>query len=179
MKQTLEGTIVTAPCDGEGVYIAELTAGDRVAAHSPVAYIADQSRLYVRFDGSENIPDKSRTTAFINGKEYGVIKEKYDQREYLSLVLSGRSPPTLFRFERAPEGARAGDFAALTVYEDERPGVLAVPVNSIYYNVGEYYVYLIIGGQKVYNKVKCGMRTDSFVEITEGLQEGDEVFVKQ
>ena len=179
LKQTLDGTVVTAPCDGEVVFIAELSAGDRVAAHSPVVYIADKSRLYVRFEGSEHIPDKSRTTAFINGKEYEIIKEKYDQREYLSLVLSGRKPPTLFRFEQAPEGVLAGDFAALTVYEAEKPGVLAVPTNSIFYNAGEYYVYLIVDGQKVYNKVKCGMRTDSFVEITEGLQEGDEVFVKQ
>jgi RND family efflux transporter MFP subunit len=179
LKQSLEGTVVTAPCDGEVVYIAQLSSGDRVAAHTPVVYIADKSRLYVRFDGTESISDKDRTTALINGNEYELIKEQYDPQKYMSLVLSGNRPPTIFKFAQTPNEVQAGDFAALMVYEVEKQDVLAIPTNAVFYNSGGYYVYLIEDGQKVYTKVKCGLRTESFAEITEGLEEGDEVFVKQ
>ncbi|NLM61427.1 MAG: biotin/lipoyl-binding protein [Clostridiales bacterium] len=180
LRQSLEGTVISAPCDGEVVYIAPLSKGDRVAAHNPVVFVANKSNIYVSFEGTETISDKARTTALINGIEYEVQKQKYDQQEYLSLILSGIRPPTIFKFVQTPsEDVQAGDFAALMVYDSEKQDVLAVPTNAIFYNAGEYYVYRIEDGQKVYTGVKCGIRTDSFTEITDGLQEGDVVFVKQ
>ena len=179
LQQSLEGTVIYSPCDGEVVYIQPIPMGSRVAANNSVCYIADKSRLYVQYDGTDSIPKDVRITALINGDEYPMVKEEYDKQEYMALMLSGIRPPTLLTFLEDYGDVTAGDFAALIVHERESIDVLAVPVNAVFYNAGEYYVYLIDDGEKIYTSVECGLRTDSFTEITAGLEEGDVVFVKQ
>lgn len=179
LEQSLEGTVVYAPCDGEVVHLEPIPAGGRVAVNYSICYIADKSRLYVQYDGTEPIPSNVRTTALINGTEHPLTKKEYDPQEYIALLLSGFRPPTLLTFDADTSDVSAGDFAALVVYERESTDVLAVPVNAVFYNAGEYYVYQVADGEKIYTAVECGLKTDSFIEITAGLEEGDVVFVKQ
>jgi multidrug efflux pump subunit AcrA (membrane-fusion protein) len=179
LESSINGSIATAPCDGEVVSLAQLSPGDRVSAYMPLAHIADNSRLYIQYDGSDSIYKGIRYTALIDGVEYDLEAVVYDPQEYLTLVLSGRKPPARYTFVNTPDSADAGAFAALISYAREAENVLAVPVNSLYYSGSVNYVYRMVNGEKVYTEVTCGIRTDSYVEIKSGLEEGDEVFVKQ
>jgi len=179
LESTLDGSILTAPCDGEIASLAQLAPGDRVSPNTALAYVADNSRLYVLYEGSSNVYPGIRFTALIDGEEYELEQIKYDVQEIIAMMLADKTPPAKFTFVNTPENVKAGDFAALISYVREADNVLAVPVNSLYSSGSVNYVYRMVSGQKVYTEVSCGMRTNSFVEITSGLEEGDEVFVKQ
>jgi macrolide-specific efflux system membrane fusion protein len=180
LEVELEGAVALAPCDGEVVSLAMLNPGDRVPAYMTIAHIADKSQLYVHYDGSDQISSSSiRYIANIRGREYELAPIEYDRDEYITLVLSGKRPPYRFSFVDESEGIEAGDFAALMAYTQEAKDVLVVPSNSLYFSSGQNYVYRLVNGEKVYTEVTCGIRTDSYVEIKSGLEEGDEVFVKQ
>lgn len=179
LKQSLEGTVVYAPCDGEVVFLEPISPGSRIPANTAICYIADKSRMYVQYDGTDSISSDARTTALIGGKEYSIVKDEYDRQEYIALMLSGIRPPTIFYFSEDYTDVTAGDFAAVIVHEREKLDVLSVPVNAVFNNAGEYYVYRIEDGEKIYTSVECGLITDSFTEITAGLEEGDVVFVRQ
>ncbi len=57
------------------------------------------------------------------------------------------------------------------IYED----VISVPVGAVTEHFERSYVYSVQAGKSERKVVKIGHSTHSFVEITEGLQEGDVV----
>ena len=54
-------------------------------------------------------------------------------------------------------------------YED----IIAVPVNAVTEHFQQSYAYKVNGGNIERQKVTVGRTTTSFVELTEGVQEGD------
>ena len=56
---------------------------------------------------------------------------------------------------------------------------LVIPANALYKEGSLYYVYKKTGDTKAMTEVTVGTITPSFVQITDGLSEGDEVYVKQ
>jgi multidrug efflux pump subunit AcrA (membrane-fusion protein) len=57
--------------------------------------------------------------------------------------------------------------------------VLAVPKKALYNDGGSYYVYQVVNGERVRRDVEIGVSTRLKVEITQGLREGDEIYVQQ
>ena len=57
--------------------------------------------------------------------------------------------------------------------------MLTVPVNALYRDETGQYVYRMEDGKRVRCEVEVGMTSDVKAEILEGLQEGDEVYVKE
>ena len=53
-----------------------------------------------------------------------------------------------------------------------------IPVTCLYRDGSGYYVYRIESGSRVKTPVAAGVRNELMVEITEGLTEGDEVYVR-
>jgi len=179
-EAALNDTEIIAPFDGEVVGVTQKAAGQRISSTENVILLADKSRLYVQFDGTDSIStSRGRFSALIGANEYKLIPVVYEHSEYVSLILSGRKPVPQFLFDAQPEGVSAGDFAALLYIEGESADALMVPVNALYYGSGKNYVYAIENGEKVYTEISIGLRNGAFVEITAGLEEGVEVFVKQ
>jgi len=54
-----------------------------------------------------------------------------------------------------------------------------IPQTALLYSGGTYYVYKDVEGQPQKVIVKTGTRDDIRVEITEGLEEGDLVYVQE
>lgn len=182
-KSELDGTVLTAPCSGEVVLLNVTTAGTRVTSETAILRIADDSRMVVQYDGSESISnsdlEQKRITAIVGGGEYKLDPVLYEQAEYTRMLLAGERPPVRFTFAE-PVEAVPGDFTEVLIYNSEARGVLRIPVNALYTaESGVTYVYIVDGEQKIYTEVSVGVRSESFIEITSGLEEGDVVFVKQ
>jgi len=56
---------------------------------------------------------------------------------------------------------------------------LTIPVNALYKESSLRYVYKNVDGKKVKTEVTVGTITSTSVQITDGLQEGDMVYVQQ
>ncbi len=70
--------------------------------------------------------------------------------------------------------------ASVTIYQQERKGVLMIPRQAVVHAGGETFV-LVKTGQGVPRKqaVKTGESSGGFIEIVSGLHEGDQVFINQ
>ena len=53
------------------------------------------------------------------------------------------------------------------------------PINALYRDSSGSYVYLNEDGERKRVAVTVGIQTDTVAEIKEGLQEGDEIYVKE
>jgi hypothetical protein len=68
--------------------------------------------------------------------------------------------------------------AQVEVVIKELPGVLLVPIQAVVAREGGRYCVLVNNGESEAIPVKTGDYNDTFIEIREGLDEGDVVLVK-
>ncbi|HYF94622.1 MAG TPA: efflux RND transporter periplasmic adaptor subunit [Symbiobacteriaceae bacterium] len=77
-----------------------------------------------------------------------------------------------------PEGKlRAGMSAEARVITDQRSNVLVVGLESVREEGEKASVLVVTGGKVEVRPVKLGLRTQTTVEVVEGLKEGDQVIV--
>ena len=93
----------------------------------------------------------------------------------------GKIPPRVssLRDEKAAEEVQIGDYAAVYLYRSIAKDALYVPVNALHEDGGVRYVYRASEDGQERVTVETGVESDSFVEITSGLQEGDVVYVQE
>lgn len=65
--------------------------------------------------------------------------------------------------------------ANVSVMLESRKDVLMVPATSVMKSGGSNFVYVIEKGKPARREVQIGLRQEGFIEIVEGLREGDEV----
>ena len=68
-----------------------------------------------------------------------------------------------------------GRFARVTIKMHEIPNAIAIPTEAIVPEMGKDKVYLYKSGKSMPVDVKTGLRTDSKVQITQGLNVGDTI----
>jgi HlyD family secretion protein len=85
---------------------------------------------------------------------------------YNVVVKSLRSPTVVLRPEMT---------ANVSIFLESREDVLVVPSSSVKKSGGANFVYVIESGKSVRREVHIGLKQGRFLEITEGLKEGDEV----
>ena len=75
------------------------------------------------------------------------------------------------------ERAILGLEADVTIFTDEKMGVLVIPYAGFYSDDDGDYCYVIEDGVIAKKYVTAGIKTADDVEITEGLSEGDMVII--
>lgn len=68
-----------------------------------------------------------------------------------------------------------GMFVRITLVLDTKEDAILIPAQSMIPEMEGYKVFVVEGGKAVEKSVKTGMRTESRVEVTEGLNPGDSV----
>ncbi len=161
---------IFAPCDG--VITACLDEGTSVSAGQPVLALADTSRLYVTVGSYLSPADYSNYEeiyAIVNGKETEVT--------YIEELMEEEGLNTYYSAEDY-NGAMLGDYVLVCMKSNYHDHVLSIPSKAIYRDSSGSYVYLLDGDIRVRRDVVTGYSSDVYVEIVEGLQEGDRVYVK-
>ena len=97
------------------------------------------------------------------------------------MVLTGVALNTRFAMndQTAEDSIQCGQYALIEIMDTHKEKVLTIPVNALYRDEKGHYVYKVIDNERIRCNVTVGMTTDIEVEITEGLQEGDVVYVKE
>ena len=180
LQEKVEKNQMTAPFSGTVVYIADKGSGDPVQAYEPVIYLADNSRLSLT---AEYIPEYAltytdRIYAKIMDQEYELNYIPYNESEYIAMILEDQELKAKFEFQEPDDLLESGQYAAIIIIKSYRENVLTIPVNALYKDGIDYYVYRQENGESVRCNVKTGVISDTKAEITEGLEEGDMVYVK-
>ena len=69
--------------------------------------------------------------------------------------------------------------ANVTIFQEAREGVLAIPMRALQREEGRTTVYLWQDGEARKQQVKTGLRSDRWVEVVDGLREGQEVLMER
>ncbi|MCL2462718.1 MAG: hypothetical protein FWF44_08645 [Defluviitaleaceae bacterium] len=179
-KAQLDQAVLTSPVDGVVTYMGDIMPGDIAPAFTDILHVTEGGPDALTLEAAmtpNDVPGpNSAATALIGGKEYDIQYIKPTTQE----LLSGEAANTAKFSFSDPTGLQAGEFALVTVVRQVAEGALTVPVNALYDDVANgSYVYVMEDGNKVMRQVKKGVANDSYVQITDGLSEGDEVFVHQ
>jgi HlyD family secretion protein len=148
-----------------------------------VYYLPDMSRMQVKANVHESVVDKItvgqkvdiRLEAYSDQKLSGTVSKvagmaatSYSSvQNYETIILIDELPPEL--------AIKPGMTAEVDILVGTYKDVISVPVGAITEHFERSYVYPVSGATNEPRVVKTGRSTHSFVEITEGLKEGDVV----
>lgn len=174
--------VLYAPFDGRVAYMTDQWQhGSYVSAFTPLLYLADDSQLFVESDFISNsvVSFANDIYAHVGDKRYQLTPTALDEREYLAKVLSGETLMRTFTIDEPDDSLQAGQFAAVCVETNYVPDALLVPSNTLYAAEKVRYVYVLENGVRVRRDVKVGITTDWYTQITEGLEEGELIYVQE
>ena len=173
-----QGDIV-APCDGTVVYLNAGTAGSAIKTGQVIAGIAKEDSLYLRgtFIDTDIIQGAHELYALIGNGKYSITNVPYDDDELTRLVTNNKTIYSTFWVEN-DGNIKVGDYAAIIAVTDYKENVLVIPTNALYSDVDGNYVYVVKGEERERRNITIGMTSQVSVEVTGGLEEGEEVYVK-
>lgn len=182
LETEIKKNVLCAPFDGRVAYMSnEWRHGDYVSAFTPLIYLADDTQLLVESDYISNttLGSAHAVYAHIGSKRYAMTATPLDEKKNMAQVLSGVKLVRQFTFDEPSEELEAGQYAVICVESSYRSNVLLVPTNTLYTADRTRYLYVMEDGVRVRREVKVGVTTDWYTQITEGLQEGELVYVKE
>lgn len=176
---------ILAPFSGHVMYEGALVKGTRVQAEKPVAYIvhSNEVSLVVNEYLSEASLAQKNLYALVDDKRYSVEYVPMSREEMTSLMFSGKTLTTQFTLSGPQEdlpNARPGMYAVLCMETRPLENVLIIPSGALYTSSsGERYVYVWTENGRQRRTVQTGRSNGIETQITEGLAEGEVVYVQE
>ncbi|WP_413306813.1 efflux RND transporter periplasmic adaptor subunit [Bacillus sp. 1P10SD] len=180
---------ITAPVDGM-ITTIDATAGDRVTNGQVVAHLTNYKDLQtvVQVDESDIPKIKEGQTVELSVSAY---PEKAYTGKVTAIADEGTSANGSSTFDvtihiENPVNLKVGMSAEANILTASKKDALYVPIDALYTNNNEKYVVVASGtsndqasGAVTQQTVKIGLTTEEFVEITDGVSEGDVVQLPQ
>ncbi|MFT3762511.1 MAG: efflux RND transporter periplasmic adaptor subunit [Pseudoxanthomonas sp.] len=177
-KLELSYTTVVAPISGV-VASRDIKPGNFVQINSPIIRIVDASVL----EATLNVPE--RQIALLKpGQKVELTADALPGRTFVGAV--DRVSPVVdsgkgtFRVVAAFDGnseLQAGMFSRLSIDYDQRADALVIPRAALLEDGGEPAVYTVRDDKALRTGLKLGYDAAGWVEVREGLKEGDAVVV--
>ena len=177
-RKKLGANVITAPFDGIVVAMEQVQNGDYVNTDTFYIAIADTSRLvvltdYIQPKGYDSYID---TYALIDGKRYALEYIPIDEAVYLKIRARNDNVYTNMLITDPDSDVECGDTAIFAGVKARAEHVLSVPTLTLQKDSGGNFVYMKENGVRTKRYITTGMAGGSYVEIKEGLKEGDEVY---
>ena len=176
----LQNTLIVAPFQGE-IIRKYVDGGALVSSSTPIVNLVHTMTLKVVANVLErDIP------LLKPGMKATIRAEAYPERMFegrvarinIGLELSTRTLQAEIEIPNSNRLLKPGMFARIEVVLLEKPGVLAIPGNAVVLDQGERFVYVVEGNKAARRAIVTGIEQDRFVEIKEGLREGDQVVTR-
>lgn len=171
---------ILAPRDSRVIYLPNLKIDDTVQAYDSVIALADLSQILVRseFVSEYYLKDAIEVSATIEGQTHLLAAQPVDLTEYMNIVLNDGTPYTYYDIENVENTElESGSYAVVKVVSQRAENSLRLPVNTIYREGRNRYVYVVEDKIREKRQVEVGIANDSWIEILDGLEEGEEVFI--
>lgn len=174
-KRTLEDARIRSPRKAILTYVNN-EVGARVTKGSRVAVVSDLSRFKIEGEIADTYGDRIAVGA------KAVVKIGNDKLEgtvsdVTPLSRNGVISFTVQLVEDNHKRLRSGLKTDVYVINAIRDDVLRVANGSFYMGRGEYELFVVEGDQLVKRKVRLGDSNFEYIELVDGLREGEEVVV--
>lgn len=181
LQQTrLDRTVVRAPFSG---VVGErlVSVGDYVTPQTELTTLqtVDPQRAVFqvpeRYAGLLEVGQEvSFEVAAMSGREFSGIVDFVDPR----VRLPGRTITVKARVPNGDRSLKPGMFIEARLVVDVRPDAIVVPEDAILPLAGQDYIWVATSeGTATRKPVQIGVRTPGFVEVREGISEGEQVVV--
>lgn len=180
LEASFAQNVLYAPCDGRIIHCDTLLVGSYVKAYDTIAYLADDSKLYIQspYISQTNIDRAHELYAQVEGTRYELTAIPMDHSEYMATAISGGTLLSKFSIDNPDETLKAGKYAAVFHVTNYIPDALIIPANSIYGDSDSRYVYVDEDGERVRRQITIGVTNDWYAQVLSGIEEGDVVYVK-
>lgn len=173
----LSYTNVTAPIAGV-VASRSIKPGNFVQINTPIIRIVDSSRLEATLNVSERdltslrqgLPVRMRVDALAERRFEGVV-------DRIAPVVDAGSGTfrVVCAFDPEDGTLQPGMFARISIDYDQRASALAIPRTALLEDDGESAVFVVRDGKAVRTAIATGYVEGGWIEVRDGLQEGDRV----
>jgi multidrug efflux pump subunit AcrA (membrane-fusion protein) len=176
----LQNTNIVAPFQGE-IIRKYVDGGALVSSSTPIVNLVHTMTVKIVANVLErDIPLlKPGMKATIRTETYPEkLFEGRVARINIGLDLSTRTLQAEIEIPNSNRLLKPGMFARVEVVLLEKTGVLAIPSNAVILDQGERFVYVVEGNKAARRPIVTGIEQDRFLEIKEGLEEGDQVVTR-
>lgn len=167
-----------ASVDGIVTYALKINEGDIVDVYKTIVTVSDPKVLHLEYKGNSSGDFK------IGMKVQVTVDKKTYSGE---VVLTAASVPfeemekyketVHIKMEELPEGVKMGDRADIKLIRDFSENAVIIPKNALKTYLGKDVVYILEDGIRIERFVQRGVQSISDVEITEGLEAGEQVII--
>jgi HlyD family secretion protein len=196
-QEELENMTLKAPCPGivvygnpqEPWYRERVKVGNQVYGGYPLVTVPDLRVMQVRLQIHEADISKLKLAqkATVTTDSYPGVKLAGEVTKIASVANSnedwgGSSEVKKFAVEITINTdqlqLRPGISAKVEIHIDTREKVLFVPLQSVFAEDGAHWVHVQVGEAPAQRReIKIGAANDNYMEVLEGLQEGDRVLL--
>ena len=183
---------VRAPHDGFVIYVparywsndAPIEAGSRVRQGQDLFYLPDLAKMRVAAMIHESLVTRVQPGMTVHAKIEGLSGRTVEghvlaveplpdpQAGWMSDAKSFKATIAL---DSSPRGLRPEMTAEAEIDVERRSNVLSVPVEAVAFEGGKDYCYVSTEGVLHRRQVTLGESNSELLEVTSGLEEGDEV----
>jgi HlyD family secretion protein len=198
-KKQFAACIMKAPAPGLVVYGSSMdnmsryrgagliAPGEQVFQRQTIISLPDTSAMMAEIAVHESSVDKIKP-----GQKATIVMDAFPDQTFNGEVIKVSSLPDQQRNWLSPdikvyttqvgiEGTHSflkpGMSARVEIFVDYAPNALIVPVQVVANRSGKKVCFAINGGKSVEREVKTGLFNDTWVQILEGLNEGEEVML--
>jgi membrane fusion protein, multidrug efflux system len=179
-RMDLEKTRIRAPFGGI-VTDVRISPGEHVSAGQELFTLVDISSLKVRARVLESEVGKIRT-----GREAGLKFSAYPGRIFTGRVQAvspiinpeDRTCAVHIAVDNPSELIKPGMHAEVEITSEIHPGKLLVPQAAVLVRGGRKLVFVVEEGTAKWRYIEAGLENEDFVEVREGVAEGEMVIVE-
>ena len=184
LESRSEAQVLKAPCAGNVYYEKDFTKGSYVKAFRTVMSLIDpEDKTFVVDELIDaRILDSDTTYAWIGSQSWVMEYQPLSAEEKYEYYKMGSTAPYFFKFKEDAGTALpgSGSFGVLIGEIAHYDDVLTIPVNALFSESGQYYVYVIeSNGGRTRRDVTVGPSNNLRTIIKEGLEEGEIVYVAE
>lgn len=179
LEAQLRDSILTAPCDGTVVFCTAAQGGYALA-DAPLVWLADDAKLEITSDylTADHVGRADELYCTAAGERVEAEYVPMDRAEYLSRSAAGYPLKSSFRItDDHGVPVESGMSAVIYLITDRAEDALLVPSCAVRRDSGiGYYVYKVVDGVQVRQRITRGGFNDAVTQVLEGLEEGDVVY---
>ena len=154
--------------------------GTNVTPQTPIAFVVDMDKVKLYL----NVPEKYVPKVSL-GQEADITVDAYPDEKFIGHVTKispvvdtdTRTVPLEITVDNTDHRLQSGMFADVDLVIEKRGHSLVVLKEALLGASPDFYLYVIEREKAFLRKVKAGIRQGPYVEVVEGLKEGDLVVV--
>lgn len=180
---TEDGTI-QAEYSGYVTYVKNLAESDRVGAYENIVIISDYNQLHLEL--MQNISSSfyvqyigeiyNQIYTIMDGKQCDAEVYSHTNQELVAIQSAGSYPRIRLDVENLEKSAKIGDKIPVYFTNSDKEDVLRIGTDSLYSENNIHFVYVKNGEDKEKREIQIGYQGESYVEVTDGLEEGEWVY---